>query len=305
MHWVPALVLAAAAVALPSCRQAEALSPQAPEAGARPRAEPRPAAATAGLEVRYVANEGFLVEGGGKRVLVDGLFGPGVTGYPVSPTELRRELEQGDGEWAGIQVALATHFHRDHFDPDSVARFLAANPKAVFVSTPQAIERLRRSRPDDPGLLARARAVFPADGTVDRLEIDGIEIDVLNLHHGRRDPPVENLGFVVSLGESRFLHFGDTEAEMRDFEPYLEGLRDVDVGLLPFWFLASEWRAEMVRDLIRPRWIVVAHMPVASASAGHFGRWRSYDNLIQVIRAGFPEARFPRMAGEAYRYPPD
>ncbi len=268
-----------------------------------------PLSDTTELGVRYLANEGFLVEGGGRRVLVDGLFGAGIGGYPTVPEELRDQLERGAGEWGNVEIALASHYHGDHFDPDAVARFLEANPEAVFVSTPQAVERLR-ARLEASGqrtgdLPARVRAVLPAEGAIEHLEIDGINIQVLNLHHGRRTPPVENLGFIVTLGGRRFLHFGDTEAKMEGFEPYLDVLRDVDLALLPFWFLSSDWRAEMVRDLIQPDDIVVAHMPTPNADAGHFGRWKSHENLVGVIERAFPRARLPRRSGESYRFDDD
>lgn len=266
------------------------------------------------LEVRYLANEGFLVEAWGRRVLVDGLFGTGISGYDAVPPEVRSQLERGAGSWGNIQVAIATHHHGDHFDPESVIRFLEANPEAVFVSTPQAVERLTRrltrgateqsksSNVERSELLARVRAVLPAEGAVERMEFDGIELVVLNLHHGRRDPPVENLGLVITIGDRSFIHFGDTEARLDEFEPYLDLLRDTDLALLPFWFLSSEWRARMVRDLIQPRWIVVAHMPTPEAGDSYFGRWQSYDNLVRSIRSAFPEARFPARTGESYRF---
>lgn len=253
------------------------------------------------LEVRYVANEGFLVDGAGKRVLIDGLVGE-ISGYVGLPEEIRGPLEEGTGEWRGVDVAIASHHHPDHFDADSVVRFLEANPQATFVSTRQAVALVESAARDTAHLLARVRAVLPAEGEVERIEVEGIEIELLNLHHGRRSPPVENLGIVVSVGGLRFLHFGDTEAKMETFEPYLDTLRGTDLALLPFWFLSSEWRAEMVRDEIRPRWMVVGHMPTPDAPAGRFARWRSYENLVSVIEAAFPAARFPGEPGERYRY---
>jgi L-ascorbate metabolism protein UlaG (beta-lactamase superfamily) len=95
------------------------------------------------LRVRYVGNEGFVVEGDGRRVAIDALFGEGIPGYAAAPAPLRAELERGTGEWGSVAVALATHHHGDHFDPAAVGRFLEANPEARFVSTPQAVERLR------------------------------------------------------------------------------------------------------------------------------------------------------------------
>ncbi len=251
----------------------------------------------AGIEATYLANEGFLIEGAGKRVLVDALLSPDVTGYAGLPAELREPIELGTDGWGGVHVALASHSHPDHFDSASVARFLTANPEAVFVSTPQAVAELARRDPADQALLARVRGVLPAAGEVERLDLQGIQIEVLNLHHGDRNPPVQNLGFVVTLGDRRFLHFGDTEAKIEDFEPYLGLLRGTDLALLPFWFLSSEWRAAMVRDRIRPRWIVVGHLPLPDAPPGHFARWQSFDNLVATIREGFPEAIFPGRPG--------
>lgn len=266
------------------------------------QAAPAPVAPPAtDLEVRFVANEGFLIDGAGRRVLVDGLVGPNVTGFPIGSPEMRDELERGVGIWSGIDVALATHSHPDHFNADSVARFLRSSPEALFVSTPQSVALLEAAYPGAT-FLSRARAVLPEPGASERLELRGIAIEVLNLHHGARQPPVDNLGFLITLGSRRVLHLGDTEAKMPDFEPYLDRLADVDLGLLPFWFLSSAWRAEMVRERIRPRWIVVAHLPLPTAPAGYFARWHSYENLVSLIGDAFPEARFPESPGETYRF---
>jgi len=250
------------------------------------------------LEVTYVANEGFLVQLGDQRVLVDSLFSDGVIGYETVPAATREALENGTSRQGGVQVALASHFHGDHFDGTSVGRFLKANPHAVFVSTPQAAESFRNANPDSADLGRRFHAVLPDPGTVESLEFDGVRIEVLNLHHGRRDPPVQNLGFIVTLGGKRFIHFGDTEAKMEDFEPYLELLTEPDLAVLPFWFLSSEWRADLVRRLIRPQSIAVGHLPRQDAPPGHFARWRSYAALRSTIEEAFPRAWIPSQPGE-------
>ncbi len=232
--------------------------------------------------------------------MIDGLVGP-IDGYPALPNALRDPIESGRGEWGQIDVAIASHKHRDHFDAGSVARFLVANPYAVFVSTPQAVRQVEELI-QDPTTLARVHAILPAEGEVQSLDLGGVAVEVLNLHHGRRTPPVENLGVVVTLGGRSFLHFGDTEAKMETFEPYLDVLQGVDVALLPFWFLSSAWRAELVRDDIAPVWTVVGHLPTRDAPAGYFGRWNNYDELVATIRNGFPDAWIPQAPGESRRY---
>ncbi len=306
MRWIQAACMLTAATGVAACAQDQ----QPVVSSARPpalveTASVQPSVGTAVLRVYYLANEGFLVAGADGRVLVDALFGEGIPGYAVVPADLRIAIEQGTGAWGDVAVAMASHYHADHFDPAAVGRFLRANPRAVFVSTPQAIEALGRALEAEPELLARTRAVLPAPGAIERLEIHGIDITVLNLHHGVGRPPVENIGLVVTLGDLSFLHFGDTEAKMEDFEPYLDELEGTDLALLPFWFLASEWRAAMVRDIIQPHWIVAGHTPTATAPASHFARWRSHENLVEVMQTAFPEARIPRRSGEEYTFVTD
>lgn len=309
-QWARALWLAAA-VGIGSACVTGCSAPRGAQPGPSAGIEPSPPVAgtrTPGTpaEVRYLANEGFLIEVGGQRVLIDGLFGPGIAGYAAVPPDLRVEIEAGTGDWAGIRVVVASHFHRDHFEAGAVARFLEANPEAIFVSTPQAIRALTETLATGAAvtnsnriqLLTRVRSLLPPEGSMQSVEIDGITIEALNLHHGRREPPVENLGLIITVGGRRFLHFGDTEAKMETFEPYLERLHGADVALLPFWFLSSDWRAEMVRDRIQPRSIVVAHLPEPDAPDGYFGRWKSHDQLVQTIVDAFPKAHVPVASGE-------
>jgi len=265
---------------------------------------PAPAIVADPLEVTYLANEGFLIETTGTRVLIDALFGAGLPGYPAVPAAVRSRLEGGEGEFAGVTVALATHFHGDHFDSGAVARFLTANQKAVFISTPQAAARFKSEVREAASLMPRFRRVLPVPGETESLNIGGVEVLAFNLHHGSRTPPVENLGLMVTLGGRSFLHLGDTEAKMEDFRPYLNLMHGVDVAILPFWFLTSEWRAEMVRDEIRPEAIVVAHLPKATAETGYFGRWQNYDNVVEMLLEAFPQAHILRRTGDRRRFDP-
>ncbi len=111
------------------------------------------------LEITYVANEGFLLAGGGKKVLIDALFDGGIAGYPTIPDELRPSLEQARPPFDGVDLVLATHFHGDHFGP----------PNGVELADPDQPE-------PDVGLLAdrrpdEAHAVFGNLGA-ERLEVD-------------------------------------------------------------------------------------------------------------------------------------
>lgn len=83
------------------------------------------------IELTYIANEGFLITGGGKKVLVDALLREGIPESYLRPApETLKKMEASQPPFDGVDLVLATHFHRDHFNAGSVAAHLRANPRA-------------------------------------------------------------------------------------------------------------------------------------------------------------------------------
>lgn len=247
--------------------------------------------AAAQVDVTYLGNEGFLLSAGDTRILVDALYGDGLAGYPVVPRDIRRELEAGRGRFAGVDLVLASHHHGDHYDPSAVARFLRAQPDARFVSTRQAVERLR-----DDGLADRVHGYWPAEAESETLELDGIKLTVLNLHHGRdRRPEVQNLGFVIEIGGLCVLHVGDTEVSAKEIDVYGLGDAGIDVGLMPVWFFDwPEWRP--VLDEIRPRHLVAMHMASPTAPSSYFGPAGGFDRRVAGVRQAVDNVWLPTQA---------
>ncbi len=245
--------------------------------------------ARAGVEVTYLANEGFLIAAGDARVLVDALFGDGLAGYETVPAATRRELEAASGSFAGVDLVLASHHHGDHFDPRAVARHLENNPGARFVSTRQAVERLRRVAGFER-FADRVEGHWPAEGETAAVEHAGIRVTVLNLHHGRdRRPPVQNLGFLIEIGGLRLLHVGDTEVTVEDVRPYALGDAGVDVFFAPAWtFTYDVWRPVLAEVGARAR--VVMHLAAEGAPAGTFGPDGTRAKRLERIRAADPDA---------------
>lgn len=212
------------------------------------------------LTVTYIGNEGFLLEAGGRKVLVDALVRPDRPVYVEVSAATRRKLEAAEAPFDDVDLVLATHHHGDHFDPRAVGRHLAASPRAVFVSTPQARAELARSFADFEAIADRVRAPVPAPG--ERVSMPELGLAVLDLHHGRdRDPPVENRGFVIELGGWTLLHVGDTEATRPDLAPFRLAEVGIDLAFLPDWFLAAAPWEGLTEELVRPRRIVVIHLP--------------------------------------------
>ncbi len=252
--------------------------------------EPAVAAQAKGaLEVSYLANEGFLVVGAGRSVLIDALFREGVKGYAVVSQGNREKLENARSPFDKVDLALATHFHADHFDALAVANHLTRNPHALFVSTRQAAEKLKASYEKFDLLKSRVVAALPKEGERIKLSHNGACLQVLNITHGR-NRPIENLGFIVEVAGRKLLHIGDSEAVAEDFR--LNGLKReaIDVAFLPYWYFLHDGGRKAVRDEIQPRHIVLMHIPPPHADDEYINKRGGWAKVFGEIKAEFPSA---------------
>lgn len=247
--------------------------------------------ATHGVEITYLGNEGFLVTGGGKKVLIDALFRKGVEGYAVHSAAVLERLERATVPFDGVDLVLATHFHADHFDAEAVAEHLTHNPQALFVSTNQARDQLK-ALDQFAALKDRVTAMAPNEGERIESTIRGVRLQSLNIHHGR-GRPVENLGFIVELGGRRLLHIGDSEAEAAVFRRYGLATDRIDVAFLPYWYFLDDTQKQAVRAHINPRHVVLMHVPPNADAFDDAirkrGGWRT---LRTQIKEEFPGAVF-------------
>ncbi len=238
--------------------------------------------AAGALEVTYLANEGFMIAGSGRKVLIDALFREGVEGYAVISPATRALLEQARSPFDGVDVALATHFHADHFDAEAVLAHLKNNPQALFFSTNQAADKLRATGQFD-AVKTRVVGRLPKEGERFRNEHRGLRVQLLNIHHGR-GRPIENLGFIVEIAGKRILHIGDSVAEAAVFQKYEVTKDSIDVAFLPFWYFLNDDFKQAVRGQIRPRHLVVMHIDLDTFRNGSWQKkWAS-------INAEFPNA---------------
>lgn len=205
--------------------------------------------------VEYLANEGVLLRAGDVSILIDALFGDGLSGYPVVARAARDALESGRGRFGEVDLLLVTHAHADHFDPAAVRRHLQANQEAVLVAPADAIDSLDT---ETGGLQARGdrlRRLTLAPGDTAEIEVAGGTVEALGLAHAG----IGHVAYRVELAGMTVLHLGDAQPAAGDLAPLLTSGERPDVALVPFWVLTGENSASLI-EAIDARCVVAMHL---------------------------------------------
>lgn len=237
------------------------------------------------LELTYLANEGFLVRAGEHKVLLDAFVAEPYSIYAALPPELHAGMIAGEPPFDAVDLALASHVHRDHFQPPSAAEFLSAHAETTFLSTPDVLAELRAELGDDAAA-ERARALLPeARRSLQAIE-QAIAVEALRLPHGVTDNGVQNLGLVLDLGGARLLHIGDSDVRAEDFLAYELPRRALDVAFLPYWCLLDEESVRLSRERTGARHIVAVHVPPGEVAEQKARLGRLDPELILFERPG-------------------
>jgi L-ascorbate metabolism protein UlaG (beta-lactamase superfamily) len=247
--------------------------------------------------ITHVANSGFLIWAGGKKVLVDALFDRSPS-RPGAPPLVR----DGNAPFDDIDLVLATHSHADHFTASAVSQCLKSNPRAAFVAPADAARQVT-------GFAGRVYALEVGEGQRSQLVVNGIGIDAMFLLHASGDPrrrsPTANLGYLITIGNQKFFHTGDISAEEAT-AAYMKRLNlpaeHIDVAFVPHNFLSRPAPLPLVTESIQPRVVFASHLQ----------RRRLLDRVSntlnpnyrppngQQIKRNFPSAVVPRTELESW-----
>lgn len=255
-----------------------------------------PGAASAQVEIHHLGNEGFLLQSAQHAVLIDALFGEGLTGYPVVPETVRDDMEEARGVYAEVDLVLASHVHADHFNAQAVARHLRANPEAHFVSTRQAAKALRATGIDTQ----RVHGFWPSSGQSPGLTHFGVDVRALRFHHGNS---TQNLGLLVDLGGLSILHLGDTVITPEELAALPMGDVTIDIAMVPYWMLEAP-RGRRVLEQLAPRHVIAMHFPASDAPANYFGARQDLPGQIKACQDALPDAWMAYRSGTSRTYSP-
>ncbi|HEY6569310.1 MAG TPA: MBL fold metallo-hydrolase [Candidatus Limnocylindrales bacterium] len=173
------------------------------------------------VEITWLRQAGFLIQGPTSAVLVDA-FLTDFDGTVVPPGRTPEEL-------AWVDVVLATHEHADHFDGPAWGRIATASSTTRFV-VPEPVVALAVDAGVPADRVVGARPDAPLEFNDLRIEplpaLHGVEVADAYTHGLELEPPgYRYLGYVVDLNGVRIYHAGDTIV--------YEGMADRLLGLRP------------------------------------------------------------------------
>lgn len=221
------------------------------------------------LKTTYISNEGFMLETGGKKILIDALFGHLDADWcDVPNADMVSNMENANPPFDDVDLILVTHGHRDHFTAEIAANHLVNNKKGVLVCTPQT-HRLLKKQEKYPEIRDQVVEVLPDRGEFVTKEFNGITVKIMRFNHStymvtdpetgkqvNRHENVENLGYLITFNGRTFFHNGD--ARFNDETEYLQYSLDkenIDVA-----FVHADPTNTIVKDILTPDHVVMMHV---------------------------------------------
>jgi L-ascorbate 6-phosphate lactonase len=180
-----------------------------------------------GVGMRWLGQSGFILEGGGLRLLVDPW---------LSPHELRTGApDRLESLPPGITWLLASHEHADHLDLPALPGLLERYPETTVVVPTPLVERVRDTVPG-----AAVKGIQPGEAVA----AGSTTIHGVTAWHGvtvadgytdgralRSDSQTPFVGYVIDFPEATVYHGGDTILGAGMVEELLA--LHVDFALLP------------------------------------------------------------------------
>lgn len=232
------------------------------------------------ITVTCIGNEGFMVEMGGTKLLVDALSR---SEFYASPSDsLVSALMEGRPPYDGIGELLVTHPHPDHFNRALVSGFLRSSPATRLLATGRVCDRMVA----DGIPAAQCSPINLAPGERTTVRNGHTEVLAVRLPHGW-NPHEENLAYLVKAHGRAVLHVGD--ALLAAGAEHLRALPwdslSVDILFLEFFDRSTDTQ-DMIEQLIRPTVVVLMHIPPGEEENVRNAEEKVHPRTVVVAREG-------------------
>jgi len=259
-------------------------------AGKPDRAADNASGVKAPLSLTYIANMGVLVGSGGTKVLIDALFDKPNPEYRAPEPGVLDMIIKGEAPYDGINLALVTHNHPDHFSPAVAIRFLESQPKAILLAPSDAAAEMRNAASDWTKLEPRIISLDLKVGEVKKTRVAGLPLTaVRTLHSGDRESPM-NIMFLFDLNGRRIFHEGDSTGKPDVFKGFGLESAPVDLAIGHYWFPLEPNMSKYLQEVFQPDHIALGHLPIRleGDAPGKIDLVRKYYKDLFLLLPGMP-----------------
>jgi L-ascorbate metabolism protein UlaG (beta-lactamase superfamily) len=247
-----------------------------------------------GLQIRYIANEGFLLETTTHKILIDALFKEGYGVFALPSGEVTDEIMNSKAPFDHIDMFLLTHYHKDHCDPVLINEFLSRYKNIPFVASKPSIVFIDGTC---FGFIAKKKQIeimTPelnqfVTKTIHTIPVKAFGLKHLSFYQNGIDleETMFNVSFLFEMDGIKIFHSGDIEKNA--FRDYLSKNKkwtdSVDVAFLYKGLLASgEPDLDYILGILHPKYIVVMHV-----LPGENEEWTA---KTEKLRGRFPDIMF-------------
>lgn len=262
------------------------------------------------IKVTYIANEGFLIKVGDKKILIDALFGDKDYGFCDIPTEtIIHSILKNENSFKNLDLIATTHSHVDHFYSPFVIHHLMNNKKGQFISCKQSIDNLKKQDNYDK-VENRLLEITPDYSTFIDTTINSIGVRIYRLAHGpyytddpktgekiNRHQNVQNVGFLFDIDGVKIFHSGDSNEDgIAEYEHFRLDKENIDIAFLGrgfIWELGCKG-IELVKNYIKAKHIVLMHI--------HHDEYEEYNKIANQLKNEFASIKIFRSEMETETY---
>jgi polyhydroxybutyrate depolymerase len=158
------------------------------------------------LVVTYIGNDGFLLQGQDKKVIIDALFDQSFGSYVTPSAFIASRIQKNLNPFDNADVYLVTHNHGDHFTATMVNEYMKQSTK-TFLCGPQDAGSSLAAQTGYSGYSSRVVNLTPSYYKYTDTTINDIKFRILRMHHSGDD--TRNLGYLFELNGIKILHVGD------------------------------------------------------------------------------------------------
>ena len=219
------------------------------------------------INIRHVANSGFLLAGETWRLLVDALYEPISYKYNADKPSQRLPLTEYPSEdsiqamveckppYDHITAYLASHFHPDHGNLDMIARVKDLKVPVLLPKTERFSEQIKA--------LPNNKIILTAP-----VEIHCIGDVVINAirakHDGSSYFAMEAYAYLIETPNGVAFFAGDSltsDAGLRNVLAEFTCDKKIDIAFVNYPEISRERGRELIKDYIKPGHLFLSHLP--------------------------------------------